>query len=266
MMKKVAMDRFYDFFSVGDIVSKNEIIRYLDNYYPMIKPATLEWRLYDLRSAGFLKNYNKDSFMITDSLIYKSFKMDIDKVLLEFLMEFNQYVTTLKKNDPNETEVNISVWNTNVLNRFTTHQLFRNYTIIEIDEYRVESLSYELKVKYRNVIPSVKAKELDYLIYNEEQVYVVEKLPKKSPLLNKKSRKNNYVSLPKPEKILVDVLVYKKTILPYDESEIRNIYRNMYMEYRIDKSTILNYARIRGSKIRKEVETIIMNLEESFDD
>jgi hypothetical protein len=84
--------------------------------------------------------------------------------------------------------------------------------------------------------------------------------------LNKKSRKNRYVSIPKPEKILVDVLVYKKTILPYDDSEIRNIFRNMYKEYRIDKSTILNYARIRGSKIRKEVEALIMNLEESLDD
>jgi len=265
-MKKEAMDRFYDNFSVGDIVSKSEIIRYLNKYYSMMKPATLEWRLYDLRSAGFLKNSGKDSFMITDRLTYKDFNMDIDQALLEFLMEYNQNVATLKEKDPKETEVNISVWNTNVLNRFTTHQLFRYYTIIEIDEYRVESLSFELKAKYRNVIPSVKAKDLDYLIYNEEQVYVVEKLPKKSPLLNKKSRKNRYVSIPKPEKILVDVLVYKKTILPYDDSEIRNIFCNMYKEYRIDKSTILNYARIRGSKIRKEVETLIMNLEKSLDD
>jgi hypothetical protein len=265
-MKKEAMDHFYKFFSVGDIVSKNEIIRYLEKYYSMIKPATLEWRLSDLRSAGFLKNYGKDSFMITDHLIYKSFNIDIDKVLFDFLMEYNQTVSILKEKDPKETEVNISVWNTNILNRFTTHQIFRNYTIIEIDEYRVNSLSFELKVKYRNVIPSVKVKDLDYLIYNEKQVYVVEKLPKKSPLLNKKSRKNHYISTPKPEKILVDVLVYKKTILPYDDSEIRNIYRNMYKEYRIDKSTILNYARIRGSKIRNEVETMIMSLEEILDD
>lgn len=265
-MKKEALNHFYDRFSVGDIVEKNEIVRYLNKFYPEIKPVTVEWRIYDLKKDGFLLKTGDDIFEITDRKNKFDFSMNIDGELLNFLMEFNRYATDLKKKDPKETEVNISVWNTNYLNRFTTHQVFRNFTIIEIDEFRVESLFNELRAEYRNIIPYFKVKDLEYLIDNEEQVYVVMKMPKRSPLMNKKSQKNHFVSIPKPEKILVDILVYKNKILPYDESEIRNIYRNMYKEYSIDKSTILNYARIRGSKIREEVETMIMNLGEELDD
>jgi hypothetical protein len=265
-MKKEALNHFYDRFSVGDIVEKNEIVRYLNKFYPGIKPVTVEWRIYDLKKEGFLVKTEKGSFEIVDQKKTPNFNLKIDSDLLNCLMEYNRYATDLKKKDPKETEVNISVWNTNYLNRFTTHQVFRGFTIIEIDEFRVESLFNELKAKYRIVIPFFKVKDLDYIFYNEEQVYVVMKLPKRSPLMNKKSYKNQLVSVPKPEKILVDVLVYKNKILPYDESEIRNIYRNMYKAYPIDKSTILNYARIRGSKIRKAVETMIMNLGEDRDD
>lgn len=265
-MKKEALSHFYDRFTVGDIVGKNEIVLYLNYFYPGIKPVTVEWRIYDLINEGFLLRIKKDTFEIMDQKKATKFRLSIDRDLINFLMEFNQYATELKKTDPQETEVNISVWNTSILNRYTTHQVFRNFTIIEIDEYRVERLFHELKTKYRMVIPYFKIKDLDYLISNEEQVYVVMKLPKRSPLMNKKMQKNRFVSVPKPEKILVDVLVYRNTFLPYDESEIRNIYRNMYHEFLIDQSTILNYARIRGSKIRKEVETIIMDLGEERDD
>lgn len=265
-MKKEALNHFYDRFSVGDTVEKNEIVRYLNKFYPGIKPVTVEWRIYDLKKEGFLVKAEKDAFAILDYKKAADFSMKIDSVLIHFLMGFNRYATDLKKKDPKETEVNISVWNTNYLNRFTTHQVFRNFTIIEIDEFRVESLFHELRAKYRNVILFSKVKDIDYLFYDEEQVYVVMKMPKRSPLMNKKSQKNQFVSIPKPEKILVDILVFKNKLLPYDESEIRNIYRNMYKEYPIDKSTILNYARIRGSKIRKEVETMIMNLGEDRDD
>ena len=260
-MKKEALSHFYEYFPLGKIVSKSEIIRYLNSYYPAFTPATLEWRIYDLRNEGYIANAGKDAFMITDCHKVSHFHMEINRDLLNDLMEYNLNMVNLKMHHPEETEVNISVWNTNFLNQFTTHQIFRNFTIIEIDESRVDNLFFELKPKYRNVIPSVKVKDLDYLMYNESQIYVVEKLPKRSPLVNKKSRKNHFVSVPKPEKLLVDLLVYRHTILFYDESEIMNIYRNIFKAYRIDRSTILNYARIRGSKIRKEVEVIIMNLE-----
>lgn len=265
-MKKEASDHFYEYFPVGKIVSKNEIVQYLNRYYPTFKPSTLEWRFYDLRSEGYIANAKNGFFVVTDCREVTGFHMEIERDLLHYLMEYNLNMVNLKINNPKETEVNISVWNTNFLNQFTTHQVFRNFTIIEIDENRVENLFFELKLKYRNVIPSVKVKNLEYFMYNEPQVYVVEKLPKRSPLMNKKSRKNHFVSIPKPEKILVDLLVYKNTILFYDESEIMNVYRAMFKLYQIDRSTLLNYARVRGKKIRNEVETLIMDLGKHFDD
>lgn len=265
-MNKKAMNDFYDHFSVGDFVSKNELIQYMNKIYPNIKQATLEWRIYDLKNAGLLMKTKKDTFEITDRRNVVSIKMQIDNNLKNCLMEFNLFATNLKKQEPKETEVNISVWNTNFLNQYTTHQVFRNFTIIEIDEFRVESLFNQLRTKFETVIPFFKVKDLEYLIFNEKQVYVVMKLPKRSPLMNKKSQKDNYVSSPKLEKILVDLLVYKNKILPYDESEIRNIFRRLYKEYQIDKSTILNYARIRGGKIRNEVEMMIASLEDGLND
>lgn len=265
-MRKEALTFFYERFKIGDTISKNEIKNYLEVYYKKMKNTTLEWRLYDLRSKGYISNAGNNNYTITDKNKYEDFKIDMDKNIINFLVKYNTDITNLKRMHPGESEVNISVWNTILLNKYTTHQVYRNFTIIEIDKYRTENLFFALKRNYHNLLPSTKVKEIDYLLFNEDNVLIIEKLPKRSPLMNKRAMKNNYVTHPKAEKILVDILVYNKSILPYDYSEIKNIYKNIFKLYRINKSTLLNYARVRGVRVRTEVEKILKELGELLHD
>ena len=68
------------------------------------------------------------------------------------------------------------------------------------------------------------------------------------------------------EKLLVDIFVYNKIVLPYDNSEIENIYRNAFKKHVIKINSLLNYARIRGIRIRELVEDMLDRIGEFTDD
>jgi hypothetical protein len=137
--------------------------------------------------------------------------------------------------------------------------MYKNFIIIEVDETRIDNLFYEMKEDFKDVVPLSKVTGFDYLSYKLQNVIIIQKLPKRSPLYANK--KNNYVSIPKPEKILVDLLVYNEDIYNIDRNEILSIYRNMIKKYRVSFTTLLSYARIRGQNIKTKVQNILDEIE-----
>ena len=178
--------------------------------------------------------------------MYHDFKLDVPNELLLKLRQYNEKMIQVKRRFSDE-NVNISVWNTNVLNQYTTHQVYKNIFIIEIDKMRLDNLYYYLQDNTNELVLMKNSFDIDYLVKNG--ALYLSNLPKKSPIQRKQSTQLNYVSFPKAEKILVDVFVYNKTILPYDLSEIENIYRNMYKRHIIKTKTVLHYAKLRGPKL-----------------
>jgi len=138
-------------------------------------------------------------------------------------------------------------------------KMYKNFIIIEVDESRIDNLFYEMKEDFKDVVPLSKIKGFDYLSYKLKNVIIIQKLPKRSPLYANK--KNNYVSIPKPEKMLVDLLVYNEDIYNIDRNEILSIYRNMIQKYRVSFTTLLSYARIRGQNIKRKVQNILDEIE-----
>jgi hypothetical protein len=257
-MSKKLFKNFYDKFVIGSVISKNELTSYITRYYEDLKPITLAWRIFDLKNAGYIQDIGNNEYRVVDEKLSQLFGMVIDTKTLDFLIEYNKKFNSYKR-DYFGIDIKISVWETYVLNQFMSHQMYKNFIIIEVDESRIDNLFYEMKEDFKDVVPLSKIKGFDYLSYKLKNVIIIQKLPKRSPLYANK--KNNYVSIPKPEKMLVDLLVYNEDIYNIDRNEILSIYRNMIQKYRVSFTTLLSYARIRGQNIKRKVQNILDEIE-----
>ena len=253
-MSKKIFKNFYDVFVEGSITNKSNLASFITKHYGKLKPTTLAWRIFDLKNAGYIQDIGNNEYIIVDKKQSQMFSMVIDTKILDFLMKYNKRFNAYK-NDDFDIDIKISIWETYILNYFMSHQMYQNFVIIEVDASRIDNLFYEMKEDFKDVVPLSKVKGFDYLSYKLQKVIIIQKLPKRSPLYANK--KNNYVSIPKPEKILVDLLVYNGNIYNIDKDEILNIYRNMIKKYKINFTTLLSYARIRGQNIKTEVQNII---------
>ncbi|XMB72291.1 DUF6577 family protein [Mycoplasmatota bacterium WC30] len=259
-MKKGVYENFYKNFEVDEIIDKKSINSFLLNYYENLSDASLGWRIYELKSNGFMIAEEKGTYLVLDKDKYIKFKVEFDEALLNHIKDYNKEMVKVKRMFPDEKNLNICIWNTRILNSFTTHQTFKNYNIIEIDNDRIENLFYNLRGFNNNVFMMKDIKNKEYLLADNSNV--IDKLPLRSPLEKKRSYKEYFVSFPKIEKILVDIFVYNKTILPYDNEEIENIYRNVFKKHIVKRNTLLNYARIRGTKIRELVVNMLLRIGE----
>ncbi len=257
-MSKKLFENFYDEFVLGSITSKSELTSYITKYYGKLKPITLAWRIFDLKNAGYIQDIGNNEYRVVDEKQSRLFGMVIDTKTLDFLMKYNKKFNVYKS-DYFGIDIRISIWATYVLNQFMSHQMYKNFIIIEVDETRIDNLFYEMKEDFKDVVPLSKIKGFDYLSYKLQNVIIIQKLPKRSPLYANK--KNNYVSIPKPEKILVDLLVYNEDIYNIDRNEIISIYRNMIKKYGVSFTTLLSYARVRGQNIKNKVQKILDEIE-----
>ena len=257
-MSKELFENFYAKFIIGSVTSKSELTAYISKYYENLKPITLAWRIFDLKNAGYIQDIGNNEYRVVDEKKNQLFGMVVDTKTLDFLMKYNKKFNAYKS-DYFGIDIKISIWETYILNQFMSHQMYKNFIIIEVDETRIDNLFYEMKEDFKDVVPLSKIKGFDYLSYKLKNVIIIQKLPKRSPLYANK--KNNYVSIPKPEKMLVDLLVYNEDIYNIDRNEILSIYRNMIQKYRVSFTTLLSYARIRGQNIKRKVQNILDEIE-----
>jgi hypothetical protein len=255
---------FCEVFDVGDEISRDDIKAFFLKFYEDIGDASLAWRIYDLKRERLIVSEGGDMFSVIDKDEYADFPNESDAHLVKILMDFNEKGVFLKSRFGHGVNVNVSVWNTAVLNHYTVHQTYMNYSIVEVDRDRVGNLHLYLKDKQIDAFMMKDIKGLSH--YLSDQSVVVAPLPSRSPLENRKSVRSNYVGYPKVEKVLVDIFAYNDTLLPYDISEIENIYRNMYKRHIIKNKTVLQYARIRGMKTRGLVEDMLVRIGELHHD
>lgn len=263
-MRNDILNDFYDDFNIGDEITKSDLRDYFLKYYEGISDASLAWRIYELKKERLIISKSGNVYSVIDKNDFTDFLIENDVNLEKLLKDYNEKGFYLKSRFGNEVNVNISLWNTKFLNNYTTHQTYINYNIIEVDKDRVENLYYYLKDYKIDVFMIRDIKGLGHFL--SDNSVVISSLPKRSPLENKKSYKSNYVGYPKVEKVLVDVFVYNKNLLPYDLSEIENIYKKVYKRHIVKTKTVLQYARIRGMKTRNQVENMLDRIGELHND
>jgi hypothetical protein len=141
------------------------------------------------------------------------------------------------------------IWTTEWLNQWTIHQSVRAYTIIEVEDDACESVFYHLRDKgFKNVFFKPDALLMQRYVSDAENPIIIQKLLGRSPLMSVKIDNKTAVTVPKLEKILVDIYCDTVLFAAYKGHELDQIFKRVFKHYAVDLTTFLAYAERRKRK------------------
>ena len=203
-----------------------EILRKSESDLPL---STFRWRLYRLKSLGKIESIGRGKYSLTK---HSQFSIELNSKLQRIAKE-------VKKEFP---YANYCLWSSDILNEFTIHQPMMSFAIVEVERDAVSAVFSFLKEKHRSVFLNPKEKEINLYLGNNNKSLIVKTLIQRSPTEKSKTSK---FSIPKLEKILIDLLVDTDLVSFYQGSELKNIWREAFKKYSINQSTLNNYAKKR---------------------
>ena len=226
-------------FKGKDFFTYEELYKFYKENEPELKIGTLKWRIYKLKEIGVITVIKKGVFILDSSKEYVPKISANIKILYNYL--FNKYPYA-----------QIIVWETSWLHNFMNHQPFSSIVVVEVDKDIMEPAFYALKEKRNEVYINQKGNDIEKYISNEN-VIVIKSVIKDAP--NKIIDK---VSIPKIEKILVDLFFENELFRIYQGQELINIFERIFEDYSVNLTTLYRYARNRGIK-EKLVNFIVKN-------
>jgi|GEM_PF-580671 len=232
-------------FTENDIATKESMGKQYFNAYSNYNIKSFNNVLSRLKRNNLLTRVSKDKY------IFKKTK-DID---FKLDLECEKIYKIIKDEYP---LIDISVWNTEILNKFMIHQVYNNMVIVEVDKLILDSVIPLLKEnigrKYSITLQDI-LEEKQAMYLNSEKILSVKVLIKKSPL----NKAKNF-SVPKMEKILVDLFI-DKMYISYQGQELSNIYEEVISNYNIDFVKLYAYAKRRNknNEIRKYINKLNVN-------
>jgi hypothetical protein len=195
-----------------------------------LKETTINWRIYNLVQSGILERIGKGKFRLGTSKTWKP----------EIIPHLSTLHRKLKKQFP---FLNICIWSNSVFNEFMVHQLFKYYTIVEVEKDALEPVFFWLKdAKYDVALDPTEDYIYKYLSGNGEKV-VIKPVLSEAPL-----QKINGITVPSLEKILVDIVSEKVLFASQQGSELRNIYTEAFRKYSVITDRLLRYANRRSKR------------------
>lgn len=210
-------------------IAREELFDFYRSFEQDLKEATFSWRIHSLKEKNILKSVKKGIYTL---LVKPEFHPQIEPRLKEIASKITKHFP----------EVRYSVWSTRWLNDMMIHQPGRFLFLVEVEAIATESIFYFLKDEnYKNVFLEPDDNMLERYVYEQKESIIVKSLTTKAPIQIK-----NKIFIPTPEKILVDLFIDKKLYLPFQGSELIQIYNNTYRQYALNTTRLLAYARRRA--------------------
>jgi hypothetical protein len=220
-LKKVFSQK--DAFNVQDIGS----------FYQSLEPAdvpqsTVNWRIYKLVERGIIQRVGRGKYQIGVSSFF-------EPGITGKMIQVNRY---MKKQFP---YIKYIVWHIGDINTFSQHLFNKDITFVEVERDVVESVTDQLRDKFKYVQDSRAASSL----YPNESVIMVRPLVSGAPVQTIQT-----VPTTTLEKILVDI--YSDKVFDFFQgNELSLIFKNAFSSYTIHQERLLRYAS------RKEKRAVI---------
>jgi hypothetical protein len=145
--------------------------------------------------------------------------------------------------------LNNCIWTTEWLNEWAIHQSIKTYTIVEVEDNACESVFYHLRDKgFKNVFFKPDVLLMNRYVSEAENPIIIQKLFLRSPLMSVKIDNGKTVTVPKLEKILVDIYCDDVVLSAYKGQEQEQIFQRVFKNYNIDLKTFWAYADRRKRK------------------
>ena len=234
-----------DLFENDRFLTTDELVKRLSLRFPDAKTGTLSAKLHRLKREGLVRNVRRGLYAAGSK---REFEPDISKELAGLFKKLSKRFPYLD---------NLCVWDSRWLNEFTVHQALTSMVIIETERDAEKAVFEFIKAAYSRVFIDPTPKEMDNYILGCKKCFVVRPLVTEAPVTS-----SGGVSIPKLEKILVDLVCEKDLFVSFQGEELRNIYLRALTDYNVSLSTIRRYASRRGKLdevnelIEQEVESI----------
>ncbi|NQV17927.1 MAG: hypothetical protein HQ534_05220 [Armatimonadetes bacterium] len=247
---KEIIKKIKEYFSSNQTFTRKELYDFLEhNFFPNLKETTFRWRVYELKKNNIIISVTRGVFRLSENKA--TFVPNINNTL-------SKVSNLLQKNF---NSISYCIWNSNWLNEFSRHQAANEIIFIEVEKELVNSVfSLLIDNNYKNVyIEPDKFVTETYVSENQISI-IVKFLITKSPI---QSVKNSTV--PKLEKILVDLFSDNKYLVAYKGYEQKIIFVNAFDNYQLNLSNLINYSR-RRKKDKIIIEFLIaeINIDEGL--
>lgn len=202
------------------------------NFYlkeePNLKKTTFRWRVHSLKNDGLIHS-PKRGLYIFDSK--NDFKPVIDKKLYSL---YKKIKTQFPYSD-------MCIWETTWLNKYMVHQAISNNIIVEIDKEAAGANLAFLQGVFKNVYLNPGKHEMENYIQPGQNNIIIKDLVIDSPVEDLGN-----IIIPRIEKIIVDLFVDVQLYNTYQGGELKNIYEEFFLNFKINQSTIKRYATRRS--------------------
>ena len=220
----VPMNQIY--FEKDIIYTENEIFNLVREQKKDISEQKFKWTLFELVQNGLLCRIGTKRYIAG----LKKYKCELSDIG----MSLNEYI---KSTFP---EVNYTIWESIQLNEWVNLLLNQNTVFIDVEkellDFVVDSLMDAFGKDYTIL---VNPDENTVARYRRNNLIIVKKLYSRSPM----DRKCREIKL---EKLLVDLLCDKNYLSMLDYSAVEDIFEGVKLNYAIDSTKMLNYAKRRG--------------------
>jgi len=215
-------------FSSKEYITTSEIRSFYQKSETGITDSTLYWRIHNLVKSGELTRIGRGIFAFTK---LSEFSHNLRK----------EDIVTYKKLHKKFPFTSICIWNTSIFNHFMNHQLFKYYTLVEVERIAMESVFHFLTETKSGVLIDPSSEIMDRYAGRDSNTVIVIPMVSQAPLLNQDG-----VITPSLEKILVDVFCDPVIFAAEQGSELPLIFLKAFKQFRINISRMLRYAKRRG--------------------
>lgn len=211
--KPFTSDEFYDFYLQEE---------------PDLKKTTFRWRVHKLKNDGVIYSPKRGLYVIENK---KDFEPVIDKKLYSLYKKIkNQFPYS-----------NMCIWETTWLNKYMVHQVISNNIIVEIDKEAASATLAFLQESLKNAYLNPGKHEIETYIKFGQSNIIIKNLAIDSPVDD-----IGNITIPRIEKIIVDLFVDDELFVTYQGGELKNIYEEFFNDFKINQSTIKRYATRRS--------------------
>ncbi len=225
-----AIDAVREYIERNESAHKTDIANFLIQKFPGISSSSINWKIHNLLKDSTIASTGRGIYIATRN---KDFRPDISDLM-------SKTGNFMNENFP---ELEYTIWDTRIMNDFTTHQIARYSVILEVERGAEESIFNFLVDIFSDVFLSPTKKEYQLYVSNKEYPVIIKPLISQSPKM-----KISGIKVPKLEKILVDLIVDHALFTPFQGNEMVTIFRNAFTTYNINVNTLKRYAGRRGAK------------------
>lgn len=212
-------------------VTKADLYRFYAEKEPDLKDTTLRWRIYRLKESKLLRPVSRGVYSVNTA----TEKLKFDPPATRRMDDLYGIYFTNFKMEP------CALWSTEWIAQFLQHQPNHHFTVFEIEKELTHAMFFYTKMEGKEVFLNPDPEVVKNYVLSKKNPVVIKPLLSRAPL----QKTRNGLPIASLEKILVDLFCDKDLFISYQGTELKNIFRNAWMNYELNLSTLMNYARRR---------------------